>query len=70
MTLRKHAHAIYKDFFFQKQKWKISFSTQNIHCGHTLEPPCRGGSNECPQCMFWIKSMKLRYTPANPSFSF
>ena len=22
---------------------------QNIHCGYTLEPPRRGGSNEYPQ---------------------
>ena len=29
--------------------------TRNIHCGYTLEPPHRGGSNEDPQCMFWIK---------------
>ena len=41
---------------------------QNIHCGYTLEPPLRGGSNEYPQCMFWIKNKKIVYTPANPSF--
>ena len=40
----------------------------NIHCGYTLEPPRGGGSNEYPQCMFWIKNKKIRYTPANPSF--
>ena len=28
----------------------------------------RGGSNEYPQCMFWIKIKKIMYTPANPSF--
>ena len=22
---------------------------QNIDCGYKLEPPCRGGSKECPQ---------------------
>ena len=27
---------------------------QNIDCVYTLEPPRRGGSNECPQYMFWI----------------
>ena len=43
---------------------------KNIHCGYTLEPPRRGGSNEYPQCMFWIKNNKIRYTPANPSFFF
>ena len=24
----------------------------NIDCGYSLEPPRRGGSNECPQSMF------------------
>ena len=27
-------------------------SAQNIYCGYSLEPPCRGGSNEYPQSMF------------------
>ena len=27
----------------------------------------KGGSNEYPQCMFWTKTRKLRYTPANPT---
>ena len=27
-------------------------SDQNIDCGHVLEPPRRGGSNEYPQSMF------------------
>ena len=31
---------------------------QNIHCGYTLEPPRRGGSNEYPQYMFWSKNKK------------
>ena len=26
---------------------------------------CRGGSNEYPQSMFWIKNKKNRYTPEN-----
>ena len=42
---------------------------QNIDCGYTLEPPCRGGSNEYPQSMFWSKNKKNRYTPAYPSFA-
>ena len=42
----------------------------NIDCGYTLEPPRRGGSNENPQSMFWIRNKKNRYTPANPSFFF
>ena len=39
---------------------------QNIDRGYTLE---RGGSNEYPQSMFWIKNKKNRYTPAYPSFT-
>ena len=31
---------------------------QNIDCGHTLEPPCRGGSNKYPQSMFGSKIRK------------
>ena len=42
---------------------------QTILCGYTLEPPHRGSSNEYPQCMFWIKNKKIRYTLANPSSS-
>ena len=33
---------------------------QNIDCGYTLEPPCRGGSNVYPQSMFWRKSKNQR----------
>ena len=40
---------------------------QNIDCGYTLQLPRRGGSNEYPQSMFWIKNKKNRYTPANPT---
>ena len=42
---------------------------QNIDFGYTLEPPRRGGSNEYPQSMFWIKNKKNRYTPVYPSFA-
>ena len=33
---------------------------QNIDCGYTLEPPCRGGSNKYPQSMFWSKNKNQR----------
>ena len=41
---------------FTTQNWKFSdknvyifhISAQNIDCGHSLEPPRRGGSNEYP----------------------
>ena len=42
---------------------------QNIDCGHSLEPPRRGGSNEYPQYMFLSKNKKITYTPINPSFT-
>ena len=35
---------------------------QYLHCGYKLEPHRRGGSNEYPQCRFWIKTKKIRYT--------
>ena len=30
----------------------LLFLLKNIHCGYSLEPPQRGGSNEYPQSMF------------------
>ena len=70
--LRKLAYAKYRDFI-ENLHWKnfdnfLTFA-QNIDCGYTLEPPCRGGSNEYPQSIFWTKNKKNRYTPAYPSFS-
>ena len=46
-TLRKHAHAIYSDFFhgckndsFQLKLFDyFHIFAQNIYCGYTLEPP-------------------------------
>ena len=34
------------------------FLLQNIDCGYMLEPHRRCGSNEYPQCMFWIKKIR------------
>ena len=31
----------------------FSYFAKNIDCGHSLEPPRRGGSNEYLQSMFW-----------------
>ena len=42
---------------------------QSIECGYTLELPRRGGSNEYPQSIFWIKNKKNRYTPEYPLVS-
>ena len=41
---------------------------RNIDWGYTLEPPCRGGSNDYPQFMFCIKK-ETRYTPVNPGLT-
>ena len=57
------------------RNWKFSdkinsdifhISTQNIDCGHSLEPPYRGGSNEYPQSMFVSRNKKNN---VNPSFT-
>ena len=39
----------------------ISFliSAKNIDCGYSLEPHCRGGSNEYPQSMFLAEIWKI-----------
>ena len=75
-SLRKLAHAIYRDFLsckndiFQKKSFVIFLIfAQNRDCGYTLEPPRRGGSNEYPQSMFWSKNKKNRYTPAILNFT-
>ena len=54
---------------FQLKNFFLYFFAQNIDCGYTLEPPRRGGSNECPQSMFWSKNKKNRYTSVYPSFT-
>ena len=51
---------------FATQNWKVSdknsdifhIFAKNIDCGYSLEPPCRGGSNEYPQAMFLSKNKK------------
>ena len=34
------------------------FLLKNIYCGHSLEPPRRGGSNGYQQYMFWVDIWK------------
>ena len=56
-TLRKLAHAIYRDVVknenYQKKNFDIFLIfAQNIDYGYSLEPPRRGGSNVYPQSMF------------------
>ena len=59
-----------KNYKISMNKFSFFFLifAQNIDCGYTLEPPCRGGSNEYPQSLFWSKNKKNRYIPVNPSF--
>ena len=45
------------------------FLFKNIDCWYSLEPLCRGGSNEYPQSIFWAEIRKIMYTSVNPSFS-
>ena len=35
------------------------FLLKNIYYGYSLEPSCRGGSNEYPQTMFWAEVWKI-----------
>ena len=58
-ALRKHAYSNIlkilppKNENFQiKNSDNFHVSAQNIDCVYSLEPPRRGGSNECPQFMF------------------
>ena len=37
---------------------KLGYSGVYLDCGYTLEPPCRGGSNEYPHSKFLSKNKK------------
>ena len=67
---------IYWEFYHQnnenlqiKNSGSFHITAQNIDCGYSLEPPGQGGSNECPQSMFWAEIRKLMYIPVNHSFT-
>ena len=50
----------------EEKKDLFSIFAQNIDCGYTLEPACRGSYDEYPQSMFWNKNKKTSiplYTP-------
>ena len=75
-TLRKHAYSnIQKISLPKTENFQVKnsdiflISAQNMHCGYSLEPPRRGGSNEYPQSMFLAELRKIMYTPVNPSFT-
>ena len=42
---------------------------RNRDCGYSLEPPHRGGSNGCPQSMFYSRNKKKNVYPSYPIFS-
>ena len=74
--LRKHAYSnILKILWPKIENFQIKnsdifhISAQNIDCGYSLEPPRRGGSNECPQSMFWAEIRQIMYTPVKLSFT-
>ena len=46
-------------------------SAQNIDCRYSLEPPRRGGHNECHNLCFRAEITKIMYTPVKfPKFYF
>ena len=45
-------------------------SAQNIDCGYSFELPCRGGSNEFPQSMFWAEIWKKNKKILSENFQF
>ena len=74
-ALRKHAYSnILK--ILPPKNWKFSdknsyifhISAQNIDCGYSLEPPHRGGSNECPQYMLLSRNKENNVYPCKPQF--
>ena len=75
LTLRKHAYSNLlkvlqpkQENFPIKNSHIFHISSQNIDCGHSLEPPRRGGSNEYPQSMFLIRNKKNKAYPCIPRF--
>ena len=63
---------------FTSKNWKFTeknpdiyhISAQNIDCGHSLEPPQQGGSNEYSQSMFSGTNKKNNVYPCKPQFYF
>ena len=53
-----------------KQSDIFHISAQNIDCGHSLEPPRRGGLNEYPQSMFLSRNKKNNVYPFKTQFYF
>ena len=58
-----------KENFHIKNSDIFHISAQNIDCRYSLEPPRRGGFNECPQSMFLSRNKKYNVYPCKPQFS-
>ena len=50
----------------KEKKSDIFYISKNIDRGYSLEPPRRGGSNECPQSMFLSRNKKNNVHPCKP----
>ena len=55
-------------FIFLLQNIFFLFLLKNIDCGYSLEPPCRGGSREYPQSMFFSRYKKNNVYFCKPQF--
>ena len=42
-----------------KNSCSFHIFAEDINCGYVLEPPRRGGFNECPQSMFLSRNTKI-----------
>ena len=75
VTLRNQAYSnILRISLLKTESFQIKnsdifhISAQNIDCGYSFEPPCRGGSNEYPQSMFFSRNKKNNVYPCKPQF--
>ena len=65
---------IYWKFYHQKRKFSDKNSdilhnfAQNIDCGYSLEPSCRGGSNEYPPSMLLSRNKTINVYPCKPQY--
>ena len=63
-NIQRFLSAVTIENFIRKFFYVFNIFAQNIHCGHTLDRPRQGSSNEYPQSMFWTQNKKNRYALA------
>ena len=75
LSLQKYAYSnILKISLLKTKSFQIKilvffiFLLKNIDCGYSLEPACRGSSNEYPQSMFLSRNKKNNVYPCKPQF--